>query len=91
MKLRGRKCQCRECGRVFGAVTGFDLHRQGPMSARYCSDPAALGLVEKDGVWKKPISPEEIAKLTRRKAKLSTIAPEAMPAAAKQAGCPVPE
>lgn len=40
-------CKCAECGRYFGGVRAFDLHRTGPASARKCADPA--GLTSKKG------------------------------------------
>jgi len=41
-------CKCAACGRYFGGVRGFDLHRVGPANARNCADPASL--VSKKGV-----------------------------------------
>jgi hypothetical protein len=43
---------CPTCHRTFGGVTGFDKHR----SHGECLDPATLGLVERDGVWRAPMS-----------------------------------
>jgi hypothetical protein len=45
---------CGTCHRTFGGVRAFDLHRQGPVSGRVCADPATVGLVERDGVWRQP-------------------------------------
>lgn len=43
---------CPTCHRTFGSVGGFDQHRkQGE-----CLDPADLGMAERDGVWRTPMS-----------------------------------
>jgi len=41
------RCKCPSCGRYFGGVSGFDLHRVGKANARKCANPA--GLVDKYG------------------------------------------
>ena len=42
LKPGTRFCQCTACGRYFGGVAGFDLHRVGPIESRKCLDPAAV-------------------------------------------------
>jgi hypothetical protein len=37
-----RVCQCAACGRYFGGVAAFDLHRVGPAERRVCADPASI-------------------------------------------------
>ena len=61
------------CHRTFGSVSGFDKHRvpvggvrrgaglvpeSGPVSE--CADPATLGFTERDGVWRRHMSTEDI-------------------------------
>lgn len=49
--LTGNKCLCRGCGRYFGGVVGFDLHRR----AGRCVDPLAVGLkLASDGFYRQP-------------------------------------
>ena len=42
LKPGTRFCQCAACGRYFGGVAAFDMHRVGPMNNRKCADPASL-------------------------------------------------
>lgn len=42
LKPGSGRCKCAECGRYFGGVRAFDLHRVGPANARSCADPARL-------------------------------------------------
>ena len=57
VKLRGKKCLCRSCGLVFGAISTFDMHRYGPWTDRRCLD--AIGMLDAgmyrdpEGVWRK--------------------------------------
>ena len=41
------RCLCAGCGRYFGNVTAFDVHRDGKGAARVCRDPA--GILTKGG------------------------------------------
>lgn len=47
-----------ECHLTFGGVSGFDAHRRNGE----CVDPATLGMVERDGIWRKPMSAEAAAR-----------------------------
>jgi hypothetical protein len=38
LKIGTRFCKCSACGRYFGGVSGFDMHRIGGK----CVDPAAI-------------------------------------------------
>jgi len=42
LPFASNKCLCPACGRYFGGVYGFDLHRQGDGNARFCADPLSL-------------------------------------------------
>ena len=46
-------CECSACGRVFGGLKGFEMHRVGPMRDRSCLDPAGMPerYKEHGGVW----------------------------------------
>lgn len=45
------KCLCRACGRYFGGVHGFDMHRK---SGR-CIEPETVGLhLASDGFYRQP-------------------------------------
>jgi hypothetical protein len=46
------QAHCSACHLTFGGVTGFDAHRKDGA----CSDPSALGYVERDAVWRTPMS-----------------------------------
>lgn len=46
------QAHCGACHRSWGGVSGFDAHRKDGR----CLDPASLGYVERDGVWRTPIS-----------------------------------
>jgi hypothetical protein len=46
-------CGAVGCHRTFGGVSGFDRHRRNGE----CLDPAELGMVERGGVWRFPLSP----------------------------------
>jgi hypothetical protein len=52
--------KCGACGRVFGGVAGFDAHRHHEatrvQTGSRCAHPAVLGMVERDGVWRSPMS-----------------------------------
>lgn len=47
------------CHRTFGGVGGFDRHRRDGQ----CLDPATLGYVERDGIWRLPLTEEDAARL----------------------------
>lgn len=51
MKLSGNRCLCRGCGKYFNSVAAFDKHRSGPAHARFCQDPAEIGMVKNEGGW----------------------------------------
>lgn len=40
--LRGARCQCPTCGKVFASVRPFDRHRAGPMDGRRCLTDAEM-------------------------------------------------
>ena len=40
--LRGARCQCPICGRMFASVRPFDRHRAGPMDRRRCLTDAEM-------------------------------------------------
>lgn len=42
LKKGTRFCKCSACGRYFGGVGGFDMHRVGSWERRICLDPAAV-------------------------------------------------
>ena len=42
LKPGTRFCKCPTCGRYFGGVKGFDMHRVASGVGRICLDPAAL-------------------------------------------------
>jgi hypothetical protein len=44
------QAHCSVCHRTFGGVRNFDLHRHDG----WCLDPAGVGLVDRDGVWRRP-------------------------------------
>ena len=46
------QAHCGVCHRTWGGVTGFDAHRRDGV----CLDPATLGYVERDGVWRTPMT-----------------------------------
>lgn len=47
---------CNGCRRTFGGVSAFDLHQRDSNEPPYvrCLDPSGVGLVERDGVWRRP-------------------------------------
>lgn len=45
-----RAGHCAECHRTFSGITAFDAHR----SYDHCKDPAAVGLVDRAGIWGRP-------------------------------------
>jgi hypothetical protein len=55
MKLSGRRCLCRTCGKYFNSTTAFDRHRFGPNDARRClttDEMLARGMVLSAlGLW----------------------------------------
>lgn len=51
--LRGKRCQCTGCGRVFSGLTAFDAHQRGNDPVE-CRHPESIGLVLRDGVWRYP-------------------------------------
>ena len=48
------QAHCSVCHLTFGGVTGFDAHWKDGK----CADPSALGYVERDGVWRTPMTDE---------------------------------
>lgn len=61
---------CTVCGRVFGGVGGFDQHRNhrddDTLTERdRCIDPATLGMVERDGVWRTPMTEADRDRMAR--------------------------
>lgn len=46
------QAHCPTCHRTFGGVTGFDAHRKDGD----CVDPTDFGMVERDGVWRTPMT-----------------------------------
>lgn len=49
-------CHCATCHATFGSISGFDAHRTGPMTARWCLHPndvpGKYRLIERGGIWK---------------------------------------
>ena len=61
------RCVCAGCGRAFSGPSAFDRHQEltGPRAdpTLVCRDPAAVGLVERDGRWSWPgMTPAEVAR-----------------------------
>jgi hypothetical protein len=54
-------CAAADCHRTFNTVSGFDSHRRSGM----CVDPVALGMTEKNGSWRMPLSESRRAWLAR--------------------------
>jgi hypothetical protein len=54
---------CTVCHHTFGALRAFDRHRVGKVGNRECLTPGALGLEQRAGVWREPMTPEARAKL----------------------------
>jgi hypothetical protein len=48
------QAHCSVCHQRMGSVSGFDKHRDDG----YCLSPADLGMVQRDGVWRTPMSDE---------------------------------
>lgn len=46
------QAHCTVCHVTFGGVSGFDRHH----GDRDCLSPTDLGMVERDGVWRTPMS-----------------------------------
>lgn len=46
------KAHCSECHRLFSVVSAFDKHRSQDGRHGTCLNPASIGLVERDGVWR---------------------------------------
>ena len=59
------QAHCPSCHRTFGGVTGFDRHRRG---GGCVGDPAGLGYELVKGVWRQPMSAEELARRIARAA-----------------------
>ena len=50
--LRSSECLCTACGEVFGGERGFDMHRRGDWTKRYCIHPTSLGMIKNSrGTW----------------------------------------
>ena len=65
---------CHACGKRFGGMTGYDLHRVGefkyehPDYGRSCmsaEDLKAEGYVENKGLWRKELSEEDKVKMAK--------------------------
>lgn len=54
------QAHCAVCHRTFGGVTGFDAHRKDGA----CLDPSTRGYVERDGLWRTPMSESRLSQLT---------------------------
>jgi hypothetical protein len=50
-ELTGTRCRCSVCHRTFRNLAAFDAHRP---DRNGCGDPAAVGLIERDGLWATP-------------------------------------
>lgn len=46
------QAHCTVCHATFGGVVGFDRHRRGGV----CLDPARLGMVNRDGIWREELT-----------------------------------
>ncbi|MEV5819389.1 hypothetical protein AB0L22_09450 [Micromonospora haikouensis] len=55
------QAHCSACHTTFGGVTGFDSHRKDGT----CVDPATLGFVQRDGVWRMPMSEDARERFAR--------------------------
>ncbi|MFI2663379.1 FDXHR family putative zinc-binding protein [Micromonospora carbonacea] len=55
------QAHCSVCHHTFGGVTGFDSHRRDGT----CLDPATLGFVQRDGVWRAPMSDDARERFAR--------------------------
>lgn len=67
-------CSARDCHRTFSGVGTFDRHRRDGA----CVDPASIGFVERDRVWRHPVSPadaERLAKLRHREERVDESLP----------------
>ena len=63
-----RTGHCRGCCQTFGSNTAADKHRTGPHNARYCKDPAAIGMhLDDAGIWRLPQTDEGRARLAALK------------------------
>lgn len=49
------RAHCPACHETFNSDGGAEKHRTGPMTARQCTPPVELGMVERDGVWLTPM------------------------------------
>lgn len=55
---------CAVCCETFSTTRAGDRHRKGPYSARYCTDPATVGLVQDArGVWRLPVQAKDLERL----------------------------
>ncbi|WP_214365623.1 hypothetical protein [Pseudonocardia sp. H11422] len=53
---------CTACHEHFGSVSAFDRHRGAAGERGHCHDPAAVGLVRRDGAWRgEPMPAEALA------------------------------
>lgn len=50
---------CATCHRSWGGISGFDRHRRNGL----CLDPAGLGYDLVKGIWRQPMSREQLARL----------------------------
>lgn len=54
------QAHCPTCHRTFGGVTGFDAHRINGE----CRDPATRGYVLNGGIWRTPMDPAYLDRLS---------------------------
>jgi len=53
------QAHCSMCHRTYSRASVFDLHRRNGE----CLDPTSIGLVERDQVWRRPLSERGAARL----------------------------
>lgn len=53
------QAHCSVCHVTFGGVSLFDDHRK----AGECVEPASLGMVERDGIWRRPIDDADLERV----------------------------
>jgi hypothetical protein len=62
--ITGSQFHCGQCHQTFGGLRAFDRHRNGPIDDRHCTDGADLGLVDRGGIWREPIDPKSLTRIT---------------------------
>lgn len=53
------QAHCGTCHRTFGGISGFDRHRRGGI----CLDPTGLGYELVKGIWRQPMTRDQLARL----------------------------